>query len=127
MIAGEPYYPVEVLNHPALPWRHCLKKQAFLLGVMFLSMASLPPSARAQNEIPKAAWRRPIGLSLENPGVRRNTTDIDDGYWQGAPVRLRFRNFFANLPWRLCTLAHQSWRSQIRGQLRKRVRHVPTI
>src|SRR5580704_980960 len=41
--------------------------------------------------------------------------------------RLRFRNFFANLPWRLCTLAHQSWRSQIRGQLRKRVRHVPTI
>src|SRR5580704_907929 len=86
MIAGEPYYPVEVLNHPALPWRHCLKKQAFLLGVMFLSMASLPPSARAQNEIPKAAWRRPIGLSLENPGVRRNTTDIDDGYWQGAPV-----------------------------------------
>ena len=36
--------------------------------------------------IPKAAWRRPIGLALPNPGVRRNSTDIDDGFWQGAPV-----------------------------------------
>src|SRR6201991_2086369 len=36
--------------------------------------------------IPKAAWTRPIGLPLPNPGVRRNTTDIHDGYWQGAPV-----------------------------------------
>src|ERR1700754_1467308 len=36
--------------------------------------------------IPKAAWTRPIGLPLANPGVRRNTSDIDDGFWQGAPV-----------------------------------------
>ena len=37
-------------------------------------------------DIPAAAWRRPLGEPLANPGVRRNTTDIDDGYWQGSPV-----------------------------------------
>jgi non-lysosomal glucosylceramidase len=40
----------------------------------------------AADEIPKIAWRRPIGQPLANPGVRKNKTDIDDGYWQGAPV-----------------------------------------
>ncbi|WP_263356441.1 non-lysosomal glucosylceramidase [Acidicapsa ligni] len=40
----------------------------------------------AQNEIPKAAWKRPLGLPLENPGVTRVPGDIDDGYWQGVPV-----------------------------------------
>ena len=43
-------------------------------------------AAFAASEIPKAAWSRPIGLPLENPGVAKNGTDIDDGYWQGAPV-----------------------------------------
>ncbi len=38
------------------------------------------------NEIPKAAWSRPIGLPLENPGVVKDGKGIDDGYWQGAPV-----------------------------------------
>jgi non-lysosomal glucosylceramidase len=38
------------------------------------------------DEIPKAAWRRPIGLPLESPGVTRVPGDIDDGYWQGIPV-----------------------------------------
>ena len=40
-------------------------------------------------EIPKAAWKRPIGLSLANPGTRKPALPadhIDDGYWQGAPV-----------------------------------------
>jgi non-lysosomal glucosylceramidase len=36
--------------------------------------------------VPDAAWSRPIGLPLENPGIGKNGTDIDDGYWQGAPV-----------------------------------------
>ncbi len=36
--------------------------------------------------IPKTAWRRPLGQPLANPGVKRNATDIDDGYWQGSPV-----------------------------------------
>jgi non-lysosomal glucosylceramidase len=42
--------------------------------------------AGAQDGIPKAAWRRPLGLPLENAGVKRVPSDIDDGYWQGAPV-----------------------------------------
>jgi non-lysosomal glucosylceramidase len=38
--------------------------------------------------IPEAAWRRPIGLPLENPGGKKPEIKdmIDDGYWQGAPV-----------------------------------------
>ena len=63
-----------------------MKKQAFLLGLVLLSTISLSLSAGAQDVIPKAAWRRPIGLPLENPGVKRDSGDIDDGYWQGAPV-----------------------------------------
>lgn len=38
------------------------------------------------DEIPKTAWRRPLGQPLDHPGVRKNNVDIDDGYWQGAPV-----------------------------------------
>lgn len=42
------------------------------------------------DEIPKAAWRRPIGQPLENAGTRKpalaESGHIDDGYWQGAPV-----------------------------------------
>ena len=42
--------------------------------------------AWAGDAIPKAAWRRPLGLPLEKPGVTRVPGNIDDGYWQGAPV-----------------------------------------
>lgn len=39
-------------------------------------------------EIPRGAWRRPIGLHLENPGrsLVEPHVSIDDGYWQGAPL-----------------------------------------
>ena len=44
----------------------------------------------AGDTIPHAAWKRPIGLPLENAGGRKPalaaTGMIDDGYWQGAPV-----------------------------------------
>jgi non-lysosomal glucosylceramidase len=43
-------------------------------------------TAHGGDEVPKAAWKRPLGLPLENPGVRKNNIDIDDGYYQGAPV-----------------------------------------
>lgn len=43
-------------------------------------------TAWGQDGIPKAAWKRPLGLPLENPGVTRTPGDIDDGYWQGTPV-----------------------------------------
>src|SRR5258708_27995772 len=41
------------------------------------------------DEIPKAAWRRPIGQPLTNAGTAKPALGpghIDDGYWQGAPV-----------------------------------------
>lgn len=43
-------------------------------------------TAWAGDAIPKAAWKRPLGLPLANPGVTRVAGDIDDGYWQGVPV-----------------------------------------
>jgi non-lysosomal glucosylceramidase len=58
-----------------------LNNAKLLPVVLLLSLV-----AWAGDAIPKAAWTRPIGLALPNPGVRRNTTDIDDGFWQGAPV-----------------------------------------
>lgn len=38
--------------------------------------------------IPTAAWRRPIGQPLPNPGRPRPGQEwqIDDGYWQGVPL-----------------------------------------
>ena len=51
--------------------------------VLCLSAAS---TAWAGDAIPKAAWKRPLGLPLANPGVTRVAGDIDDGYWQGVPV-----------------------------------------
>ena len=41
------------------------------------------------DDIPKAAWRRPIGQPLPNAGTSKPALGpghIDDGYWQGAPV-----------------------------------------
>jgi non-lysosomal glucosylceramidase len=59
-----------------------LKKQA-MVCFLFVLWAS---AALAASDIPKAAWSRPIGLPLENPGVTKDPGMIDDGYWQGAPV-----------------------------------------
>ena len=52
----------------------------------FALLACWTAAAFAGDTIPKAAWSRPIGLPLENPGVVKDGTGIDDGYWQGAPV-----------------------------------------
>ena len=45
-------------------------------------------TALAQDAIPAVAWRIPIGQPPANPGGRKPelTTNIDDGYFQGAPV-----------------------------------------
>jgi non-lysosomal glucosylceramidase len=51
-----------------------------------LQLARAQSAEAGYTGIPKAAWRRPLGQPLANPGVKRNSTDIDDGYWQGAPV-----------------------------------------
>src|ERR1700744_865406 len=54
-----------------------------LVCAFFLILAS---AAGGGDTIPKAAWERPLGPPLENPGVTRTPGDIDDGYWQGVPV-----------------------------------------
>jgi non-lysosomal glucosylceramidase len=63
-----------------------LTKKVLLQAVVCFFLAVWASAAFGASEIPKAAWSRPIGLPLENPGVAKNGTDIDDGYWQGAPV-----------------------------------------
>ncbi len=56
-----------------------------LLTLLFI----LAPPAWSQTQIPAAAWKRPIGLPLSNPGTKKPSLPpehIDDGFWQGAPV-----------------------------------------
>jgi non-lysosomal glucosylceramidase len=55
--------------------------------VFFLAMTA--SHAGANDDIPKPAWKRPIGAPVEHPGTKKPALDaghIDDGYWQGAPV-----------------------------------------
>ena len=58
--------------------------QAFLLVLLSSTFLS------ADDNIPRAAWRIPIGQPPANPGGRKPELspagNIDDGYWQGAPV-----------------------------------------
>ena len=61
------------------------RRQAALWSLLFL----LTPAAWCGDEIPKAAWKRPIGLPLVNAGTKKPSLGqdhIDDGFWQGAPV-----------------------------------------
>src|SRR5258706_1450864 len=57
---------------------------AFVLFAILLVSPTL-----ADDLIPKIAWKRPLGLPLENAGTKMPTVErrhIDEGYWQGAPV-----------------------------------------
>ncbi len=67
-----------------------MEKRGCQKTVLFLALLLvLVPVVRGGDEIPKAAWKRPIGLPLENPGTKKTTLPsfhIDDGFWQGAPV-----------------------------------------
>src|SRR5450755_1255646 len=63
-----------------------MKQQFLLLFAMIACFCGSTPTASRADEIPKAAWKRPLGLPISNPGVRKNNSDIDEGYWQGAPV-----------------------------------------
>ncbi|HEY7097651.1 MAG TPA: non-lysosomal glucosylceramidase [Terriglobales bacterium] len=56
---------------------------------VIISFLALSSFVWAGDAIPKAAWKRPLGLPLANPGGKKPTLGadhIDDGYWQGAPV-----------------------------------------
>ena len=59
------------------------------LITMFALVTCWASIALGQNLIPAAAWRMPIGTAPANPGAQRSElkgANIDDGYWQGAPV-----------------------------------------
>jgi len=63
-------------------------RRALRYGLVFFLLTTAS-AARAGDDIPKAAWKRPIGAPLEHPGTKKPALDaghIDDGYWQGAPV-----------------------------------------
>jgi non-lysosomal glucosylceramidase len=60
-----------------------------LACVLILYGLCVPNVTRAADEIPKAAWKRPIGTPLAGAGTKKpalESTHLDDGYWQGAPV-----------------------------------------
>jgi len=63
-----------------------LSRKVLPQTVVCFLLAAWASAALAGSEIPKAAWTRPIGLPLETPGVTKDASGIDDGYWQGAPV-----------------------------------------
>jgi non-lysosomal glucosylceramidase len=58
----------------------------FLYFASFTLVFTIATQSWAGDTIPKAAWRRPLGLPVEKSGVTRVPGNIDDGYWQGAPV-----------------------------------------
>lgn len=61
-------------------------RQSLVATLVYIFCFSAALTAWAEDSIPKAAWKRPLGLPLDNPGVTRVAGDIDDGYWQGVPV-----------------------------------------
>ncbi len=64
-----------------------MKIKRFISVLLFLVTG--PSAVFCQNQIPVAAWRIPIGTAPSNPGAQRaeeHNGNIDDGYWQGAPV-----------------------------------------
>ena len=63
-------------------------RRALPLALILLALPSTP-AAKPGDDVPKAAWKRPIGAPLEHAGTKKPALDaghIDDGYWQGAPV-----------------------------------------
>ena len=56
----------------------------FILLFVLLTTSLL----NASDQIPKVAWRIPIGQPVANPGKPEPiaSSNIDDGFWQGAPV-----------------------------------------
>ena len=66
------------------PGKLPLNRFSFIFFLLLLSSLNL----FADDQIPQAAWRIAIGQPPPNPGGKKPTlqTDIDDGFWQGAPV-----------------------------------------
>src|SRR5689334_16330665 len=62
-------------------------KKLLIAACALLFALLCPLILRADDNIPRAAWRIPIGQPPANPGGHKpEISNIDDGYWQGAPV-----------------------------------------
>lgn len=64
-------------------------RKAMMRLLVVTAILCAVPILRANDDIPKAAWKRPLGAALENPGKKKAGLEpehVDDGYWQGAPV-----------------------------------------
>ncbi len=55
-------------------------------GAVLLFILATNWLALANDQIPQVAWRIPIGTPPANPGHTKASGNIDDGFWQGAPV-----------------------------------------
>src|SRR5271165_3052677 len=76
-------------SHSRSLWRPMKSLARLATPLFLLFLFAAPPSSRAGDDIPKAAWKRAIGAPLEHAGTKKGTLDsphIDDGFWQGAPV-----------------------------------------
>lgn len=66
-----------------------MKSRLYCISIFVFLLLLATPLLHADDDIPKAAWRRPLGVPLAHPGTKKPTLDaghIDDGFWQGAPV-----------------------------------------
>src|SRR6202158_2272770 len=69
-------------------WRVFMRPAPLVTTLLLVSCFSAPFS-QAADDIPKAAWKRPIGAPMDHPGTKKTGLEsqhIDDGIWQGAPV-----------------------------------------
>ncbi len=55
-------------------------------GAVLLFIFATNFFAIADDQVPKVAWRIAIGTPPANPGQTKAPGNIDDGFWQGAPV-----------------------------------------
>ena len=64
-----------------------MKRLLVSLNCTFLALVLSSAVLHADDNIPRAAWRIPIGQPPANPGGHKpEISNIDDGFWQGAPV-----------------------------------------
>jgi non-lysosomal glucosylceramidase len=70
-----------------LPTGHSMTRKLLRCAMLCAFILLVLQTVIADDHIPMVAWRIPIGQAPANPGGRKpELTNIDDGFWQGAPV-----------------------------------------
>jgi len=87
---------------------------------------ALAPQSWAGDAIPKAAWRRPLGLPLDKAGGTGSPAISMMVIGKGHRLEDLGRALFPEATAVFCPLAHQGWRSQVRARLLEPVRNVST-